>query len=196
MNIRYNTQHRLEMVILFPGEYHATPFDKIISTLLGSCVAVALFDKERKIAGLNHFMLPQRLNEKEQFYLTKAGKYGMYAMELLINEMIKIGAVKKSLTGKIFGGAKIVTSLSSNSVNISESNIEFAFEYLKAEGIPVVSSDTGGNHARQILYFTKNAKVFLRRITGTGSQHVEKGELKYFEKIKSKEKARRKLTLF
>lgn len=196
MHIKYSTKYKLEMVILFPGEYHATYFKKIISTLVGSCVAVALFDKERKIAGLNHFMLPKALTEREKFYLSNAGKYGMYAMELLINEMIKIGAVKKSLAAKVFSGAKIVDSLNNTSVSISESNVEFAFDYLKAEGIPVVSSDTGGSCARQILCFTESSKVLLRRITGTDSQRIEKGEHKYFERIKSKDSARGKLTLF
>ncbi|NOY09290.1 MAG: chemotaxis protein CheD [Spirochaetes bacterium] len=196
MRIKYSTKHKLEMVVLFPGEYHATGYPKMISTLLGSCVAVALFDERKQVAGLNHFMLPQRLSNSQKFFLSDAGKYGMYAMELLINEMIKIGALKENLKAKVFGGAKVLNFPDKRTINISDSNVEFAFGYLQEEGIPVISSDTGGSRARHVLFFTEDAKVLLRRIAGRDSDSIEENEQKYFDKIKITDKIKEKLTFF
>ena len=134
MNISFVNKYRLEMVTIFPGEYHATRQGRIISTLLGSCIAVVMYDSVNGIGGMNHFMLPDTIN-KERFYLSKSGKYGMYAMELLIGELIKLGGKKNNFRSKVFGGGSVLHSSEKYTFSVPENNIRFAFEYLKAENI-------------------------------------------------------------
>ena len=196
MNIRFSPQHNLEIVTLFPGEYHATRQERIISTVLGSCITVALYDPNHKISGMNHFMLSEPLG-KEQFFISKSGKYGMYAMELLINEILKMGGDKKRLQAKVFGGAGMLRSFKQDAATpgIPANNIKFAMEFLKAENIPVISSDTGGNKARSIYFYTHTFKIMLKKAVGT--QNIETEELHYYKKIKKEtEHPGKKLTIF
>ncbi len=168
MKVVYNEHQELEEVTLFPGEYHATRERKIINTLLGSCVAVVLFDLENGVVGMNHFMLPRAISWNQPF-LSEGGRYGMYAMELLINDAMKLGGVRDRFKAKVFGGGGVLDMGDRTDSSIPEDNIGFAFEYLKIEGIPVVSHDVGGREARRIYLFTEDATVRLRRIERSAS---------------------------
>ncbi len=194
MNIKFDVKYNLEVVELFPGEYHATRHPRIISTVLGSCVSVALFDVEDGVGGMNHFMLPSELGTGKIF-ATKSGKYGMYAMELLINEMIKLGGEKKKFVAKVFGGGKVLKTLSGVKGSISENNVQFAMKYLEEERIPISSSDVGGYAGRRILFFTQDARVLLKRLTPSEEQPVEKEEENYFTKIRGEDR-KTDVTLF
>jgi chemotaxis protein CheD len=183
MYTHFNARFNSTVSTIHPGEYYATKDDIIIGTVLGSCIAVALFDERNRIGGLNHFMLPGILNP-ENFYISNSGKYGMYAMELLINELIKLGSRKQDLTAKVFGGGSVLHKSTGFSNRIPENNIEFAFSYLKTEGIPIKSSDVGGVQARKIFYYPRTSKVLLKRIGGKMISVVEKEEFVYFQKVK------------
>ena len=128
------------IINLAPGEFYATGEDVIINTVLGSCVAVVLFDPQRRVGGLNHFMLAEAAANKKVDEYLKVERYGLYAMEALINEFLKLGSTRRNLKAKIFGGGKVLAS--QMRMNIGEDNIKFAEEYLAAEKIPIVSRDT------------------------------------------------------
>jgi chemotaxis protein CheD len=176
------SQFEQELITIHPGEYFATKDDTIISTVLGSCVAVGLFDSQARAGGLNHFMLP---GESGRIDLIKSpnAKYGMYAMELLINDLMKLGAKKASLSAKVFGGGSVLRFAGGGGYKIPANNIDFAFEYLREEGIPVIASDVGGKEPRKIFFFAQSGKVLLKRIAGTVADLAEREEERYLTTI-------------
>lgn len=151
-------------IILHPGEFYSSSEDLIISTILGSCVSVVLFDEERKQGGLNHFLLPgigHKINE-ENISLEKNARYGVNAMEVLINALMKQGSDKGSLTAKVFGGASMFSKISE--IGVGQTNTDFASAYLKNEGIRIAASDTGGNAGRKIYFFPSTGRILMKKI--------------------------------
>lgn len=191
MHKHFNTRLKRSVAIIHPGEYYASGEDIYISTVLGSCIAVAFFDPEKQVGGLNHFMLPGTIS-REDAILSESGKYGMYAMELVINDLLKLGANRKRIRAKVFGGGHVLSGTLQDSDNVPKSNITFAFEYLQMEGFPVDSSDVGGTIARKIFFDPRSAKVLLKRITGRLIVDVEKEEEDYLSKIRQRKEAARK----
>lgn len=126
----------------------------IISTILGSCIAVCLHDGIARIGGMNHFVLPQPKGDGSAG-LADAQCYGVHSMELLINEMMKRGANRKRLRAHIYGGAKIFSGLGA----IGEANALFAKHFMETEGIPVGHIDTGGTQARKVEFRPFDGKV-------------------------------------
>jgi chemotaxis protein CheD len=185
----YNSKFKRDVVIIHPGEFFASGDDMIISTVLGSCIAVAFYDAGRKIGGLNHFMLPAAIRS-ESFLMTESGKYGMFAMELVINEMLKLGARREHIKAKVFGGGHVLRTSQNHEATIPQSNINFAFNYLETEGISVESSDVGGTAARKIFLFPQNFRILLKRITGNLVTDVEKEEKEYLQTIRTKKTAK------
>jgi chemotaxis protein CheD len=194
MNSRFDAKLGREITEIYPGEYHSSKKSCVISTVLGSCVSVALHDAEHGVGGMNHFMLPGVLRD-DRIYVSNAGKYGMYAMELLINDMILLGAKKSALIAKVFGGGKVLKTLTSSSTNIADSNVTFALEYLREEGIPVSSRDVGGTQGRKILFFTEDAKVLLKRLSYIEDLPMKREEDKYLSTLQKTEKTG-KIVLF
>ncbi len=144
---------------IFTGEYHSSAKPMIIGTTLGSCISVCLFDTRNLIGGMNHILLPGT----DEFGQTgKDTKYGIYAMELLINDMLKLGADRYSFEAKIFGGASMLSTIS-HKFPTGERNINFAMEYLDNEKIPIKSYCLGGTTSRRIYFHTDTGKVFVRR---------------------------------
>jgi chemotaxis protein CheD len=188
------SQFEQELITIHPGEYYATADDTIISTVLGSCIAVGLYDAKAKLGGLNHFMLPGEAG-KIDLVRSPNAKYGMYAMELLINDLMKIGATRASLSAKVFGGGSVLRFADGGSSKIPGNNIDFAFEYLKKEGIPVTASDVGGRDPRKIFFFAQTGKVLLKRISGTVADLAEKEEERYLSNFFVKEREG-EITLF
>lgn len=168
--------------ILHPGEFLATVADIVIVTVLGSCVAVALRDTERAIGGLNHFMLPGTFHRSDRFG-SRSAKYGMYAMELLINDLMKLGARRERLVAKVFGGASMLGTGADRLNKVPRSNIDFALEYLATEGIPIAASDVGGTTARKILFYVRDGRVLLKRISGNVAAAIKLEESGYRTRI-------------
>jgi len=175
-----------ELITIHPGEYFATKDDTIISTVLGSCVAVGIFDEGARMGGLNHFMLPGG-GAKVDLVRSPNAKYGMYAMELLINALLKLGSRKGALKAKVFGGGSVLR-FSGGGSKIPGNNVAFAFEYLRKEGIPLLSSDVGGREPRKIFFFARTGKVLLKRIAGTIADLAEKEEERYLKELVKGEK--------
>ncbi len=189
------------ITIIKPGEYLVSQEDIIISTVLGSCIAVALHDVNTGSGGLNHFMLPAAFTHQHtatqgtpmpiiesdpRDFLEESARYGMYAMEVLINGLLRLGCRRDRLAAKVFGGASVLGFGRDGRKTVAQSNIDFVFEYLKTEKIPIIASDVGGSDARKILFFVKEGKVLLKRIRGTYTNLVAKEEQIYEERLKAK----------
>ncbi len=174
------------VVTLHPGEYYSTREDLVLSTVLGSCVAVALFDPGSGIGGLNHFMLPGSVDRVRPL-LSDSARYGMYAMELLINDMLKKGVRKQDLRAKVFGAASLLEFSGGSSGRISDNNIRFTFSYLEGEGIPVLARDVGGDLPRKIFLYSRTGKVLLKRIPRTRLTAIRREERSFLEDIRTKE---------
>lgn len=170
-----------DIITIHPGEYYVSDIDVVIATVLGSCVSVSLWDWRLKQGGINHFMLPGDLDRPE-VVLSKNAKYGMFAMELLYNELFKKQSRKQDIVAKVFGGASVLKLVGSTN-KIPKANVDFALAYLETEKIPIVANDTGGILPRKIFFFAKTGKVLLKRIAGTMVSEVEKEEKAYLDNI-------------
>ncbi|MCR2746449.1 chemoreceptor glutamine deamidase CheD [Limnobacter parvus] len=167
--------------MIMPGEYFVSWAPAEITTLLGSCVAACLWDSHRKIGGLNHFMLPDSPCEANTLAdKTKSLRYGLYAMEVLVNDLLAMGAKREHLGAKVFGGANISGSL--NSQHIGRRNAEFVIDFLLKDKIKVVASDLGGPHSRRIRFNTQTSAVRLERVASANSAALQQ-EKRYSEKI-------------
>lgn len=166
-----------------PGEHHVTDEPMILTTLLGSCVSVCLFDPVARLIGMNHFLLPMRNPaSREPVLATDAGRYGLWAMEMLVNDLLKRGARREQLRAKAFGGANVLHDAGntrSDHFNIGASNVAFVRQFLDRDGIPLVAQDLGGLHGRQIHFYGGDYSVFLRRIPRTGVERVLSDEQRY-----------------
>ncbi len=154
-------------VNLFPGEYYAAGEPVTIRTLLGSCVAACLYDPLKKVIGMNHFLLSNRRYARNMpVVLSEAGRYGVHAMELLINDMLKLGAKRANLRAKVFGGGSIYLASESrdNFFCVGEVNVRFIREFLKNDGIPLVAEDLGGESARVIHFLFEDYSVHMKKI--------------------------------
>ncbi|HUX49482.1 MAG TPA: chemotaxis protein CheD [Spirochaetia bacterium] len=197
MFTHFDHRRRRTIFTLHPGEHLVTNDDVIIATILGSCVGVAMWDRVREIGGLNHFMLPGSINRKE-YYLSDSGKYGMYAMELLVNDFVKGGSQRQDLVAKVFGGGSVIRNTGGLPASraIPDSNIDFAFAYLETEGIPVQRSDVGGNYGRKIIYYPREFRVLVKPITGGLITAVVKEETELLQKINRQPPGKSDITLF
>lgn len=139
-----------------------------IATLLGSCVAVCLYDPGLHIGGMNHFLLPSHSNSKHGD--TDIVLSGDYAMEVLLNALLNKGAQKKRLVAKAFGGGNIVSSIR---MAIGDRNADFAREWLEREGIPLTAQDMGGPWSRKVVFLPGNGDAWCRRIASTQSTALE-----------------------
>jgi chemotaxis protein CheD len=160
----FEPHFQCDAVKVLPGEYFVHDEDLAILTTLGSCIAACLWDRERRIGGLNHFMLP----ELGATGGLDSGRYGSYAMELLINELMKRGASRLSLEAKVFGGGAVIAGM--ESLNVGERNTTFVLDYLKTERIPVVSQDVLDIHPRKVCFFPASGKAMIKRLAASNPQ--------------------------
>ena len=150
----YDAHFKNDAVKILPGEYFVHDEDMLIMTTLGSCIAACLWDRNAKVGGMNHFMLPDGAGD--------SGRYGSYAMELLINEMMKRGANRMSMEAKIFGGGQVISGM--NTMNVGERNTSFVMDYLKTERIPVVSKDVLDIYPRKVCFLPGSGKAMVKRL--------------------------------
>lgn len=181
---RFSPNYNKTMVIIYPGEFYVS-HDEIIATVLGSCISVCLKDRKTGIAGMNHFMLPGDVRSEEIFF-SESAKYGMFAMEQLLNQMIKQGGSRDHFEAKIFGGGHVLNFRKTDG-NVPESNIEFVKAFLSMEQIPVTKQDLGGYSGRKILYFADTAKVLLKRLKETADSKMIAAEREYKTRLYSEQ---------
>lgn len=166
-----------------PGEYYVTRSNEAITTVLGSCVSACIRDKDLGIGGMNHFMLPL-LNSAAQSptVINESACYGNFAMELLINQIIKAGGRRRALEVKLFGGGKVVKSLS-NTETIGEKNVKFILNYIYDENLSLLSKDLGGSVSRSIIFYPKTGKVLMKHLADSNKDEIIKEEKIYQEQI-------------
>jgi chemotaxis protein CheD len=155
----WDANFKNDAVKVLPGEFFVSDEDMLIVTTLGSCIAACLWDRERRIGGMNHFMLPEGQGD--------SGRYGSYAMELLINQLMKRGASRSTLEAKVFGGGAVIAAMTS--LNVGERNTKFVIDYLQTERIPVVSKDVLDVCARKVCMLPASGKVLMKRLAPTNA---------------------------
>jgi chemotaxis protein CheD len=144
---------------IYIGEVFAAREPTIIKTLLGSCVAVCLWDPVTRVGGMNHFLLPRSLQESTD----DSARFGVHAMDLLICEMLKAGADRSRLRAKVFGGAHVL-AVAEEEDGIPSQNITFALEFLKRDGFKLTGSDLGGYLPRRVHFQTDTGRAFVQRV--------------------------------
>jgi chemotaxis protein CheD len=164
---------------ILPGEYYVTRDAEAINTVLGSCISACIRDKGIGMGGMNHFMLPED-NEAGSGSWNKADggastRYGSYAMESLINELLKLGARRERLEVKLFGGGKILPTMT----DVGERNIAFAKSFLRTEALKIVAEDVGDIFPRRVVYFPETGRVMLKHLRAVESKTVAAGESSY-----------------
>jgi chemotaxis protein CheD len=182
----------LSLVKIKAGECYVTNQDVMVTTLLGSCVSACLYDPDNKIIGMNHFLLSNKRYAKNMpYYVTEAGRYGIHAMEMLINAMMKLGARRENIRAKAFGGSSLLQSPEryDNFFCVGEVNSRFIYDFLTTEKIPLVISDLGGNRGRVIYFCSDDFSVYVRKIKKTINRELAQKEKRFWQKsIESQEK--------
>jgi chemotaxis protein CheD len=164
----FDRQFDTDAVKILPGEYFATADGTAITTLLGSCVSVCLYDRQKGVGGMNHFMLPKVLLEADKVrcnlpYTTScqnpcSTRYGECAFKHLLESLKNLGARRSSLEAKLFGAGRVLAGVT----DIGEKNGAFALGYLKERNIPVVASDLGDCHPRKLIFFPASGRAFVK----------------------------------
>lgn len=159
-----------DAVKVLPGEYFVADSDILIMTVLGSCIAACIWDTKAGVGGMNHFMLPEGDSSDT------SGRYGSYAMELLINEMIKLGARRESMQAKVFGGGQVMAGFTT--MNVGERNTQFVLDYLHTERITVVSKDVLDIYPRKVVFFPTTGKAMVKKLAHSHPESLESTERK------------------
>jgi len=163
----YDAHFRNDAVKILPGEYFVHDEDMLIMTTLGSCIAACLWDRHARIGGMNHFMLPDGTGVGPG---NDHGRYGSYAMELLINELLKRGATRGTLEAKVFGGGAVISGM--NTINVGERNTSFVLDYLKTERIPVLSKDVLDVYPRKVCFLPASGKAMVKRLAPSNPESI------------------------
>ena len=181
-NLYFDRTFNMEASKIVSGEYYVTRRDMVLVTVLGSCVAACIRDKTNGIGGMNHFMLPKSTHEKAG-WLSSSARYGAYAMEVMINQILKQGAKRENLEAKVFGGGAVIRNMSS--LNVGDDNAKFALEYLKKERIPVVAKDLLGDLPRKVYYFPHTGKVLVKKLRSMPNDTIIVREQEYNSRLTS-----------
>jgi chemotaxis protein CheD len=171
---------------ILPGEYFVTRSDEAITTVLGSCIAACIRDPATRIGGMNHFMLPEDGSPGKSSWVDGPGglatRYGSYAMESLINELMKLGARRDRLEVKLFGGGRILSSMT----DVGQKNIAFARDFLKVEGFKIAAEDVGDVCPRRVIYFPATGLVMLKRLRALDVSAIAQRESIYLTRLATK----------
>ena len=169
----YDSYFGLHAAKIGPGELYASKRNILIVTVLGSCVSACLMDPVVRIGGMNHFMLPERAGNST--LLSEPARYGAHAMEMLINNLLSMGARRERLEAKVFGAGRVLPGMS----DVGARNAQFALEYLERERIPVKARDVGGQNARKVYLFVKTGRVLVKEINQLRNDTVINRERAY-----------------
>jgi chemotaxis protein CheD len=175
---RYRNANGMLIAKLLPGDFYVTREDEVIDTVLGSCVSACIRNPRLKIGGMNHFMLPRPSGTGNDTWENVAGRstrYGTASMEQLINRILSIGGTRADLEVKIFGGGKVLSSLS----DVGNHNVTFVREFLKQEGLKVTSEDVGSVCPRHVQFFPLSGRVRVRHLNSR--QDVVQEEQRYLK---------------
>lgn len=160
-HVYYDTTFNCESAKILPGEYYYTDKDMMIVTVLGSCVSACIRDRTSGIGGMNHFMLPDGESASDS-PVSPSMRYGTYAMEVLINDILKAGGKRGNLEAKVFGGGAVLRGMST--INVGARNAKFVLDYLRMENMRVVAEDLNDIWPRKVHYFPKTGKVLVKKL--------------------------------
>jgi chemotaxis protein CheD len=173
-------------VKILPGEYYVTRGEEAVSTVLGSCISACIRDPVRHIGGMNHFMLPEDASTGPNNWLDPAvglaTRYGSYAMESLINDLLKLGATRERLEIKIFGGGRVLSGM----MDVGARNIAFIKSFMDLEGYRIAAEDVGGTQPRKVVYFPLSGRVKMRRLRPIENRIISHHEQLYLASLGNK----------
>ncbi len=179
-NHYFDRSFNIEAAKILPGEYYVTGRDMVLVTVLGSCVSACIRDKVSGVGGMNHFMLPDAGTDQSN-PLSSSARYGTYAMEMLINQLIKLGAKRPNLEAKVFGGGAVLRGFTV--ANVGERNAAFVEQYLKMEGIRMVARDLLDIYPRKIYYFPATGKVLVKKLKSVHNNTIIEREKEYSSRL-------------
>jgi chemotaxis protein CheD len=169
---------------ILPGEYYVTTQEEMIVTVLGSCVSACIRDPLFGIGGMNHFMLPlDQGDDAGVHHLNSAAtRYGNYAMEALINDILKHGGRRESLELKVFGGGRILEQMT----NIGRMNIDFIHAFIRTEGLKLVAENVGDIYPRKVHYFPQSGRVMMKKLRSMHNNTIVERESSYLDSLGAK----------
>jgi chemotaxis protein CheD len=181
-NVYYDRTFDRDAAKILPGEYYFTGKDMLIVTVLGSCVAACIRDRISGVGGMNHFMLPDSGGDADS-PVSASMRYGTYAMEVLINDLLKAGAKRENLEAKVFGGGNVLRGFIA--INVGERNAQFVRDYLRAENIRVVAEDLNDIYPRKVYFFPRTGKVLVKKLKQLNNNTLVNREQDYAHRLQT-----------
>ena len=178
-NRYFDRKFESEAVKVLPGEYFVTSTNVLMVTVLGSCVSACIRDREKGIGGMNHFMLADGGDAAGA--VSSSARYGTYAMEILINHLLKLGARRERLEAKVFGGGRVMEKLTSSMVG--ERNAKFVKDFLQTEGIAVAAEDLLDVYPRKVYFFPQNGRVLVKKLIRLHNDTLIRREKEYAARL-------------
>ncbi len=177
----FDKHFQMQAAKILPGEYYATSRDMVLVTVLGSCVAACIRDRQSGVGGMNHFMLPESSQDADSM-IGLPTRYGTYAMEMLINQVLKMGARRSNLEAKIFGGGNVLRGFTVS--NVGQKNSLFVKDFLALEHIPVVAEDLLDVYPRKVYYFPHTGRVLVRKLKSVHNNTIVDRERDYSARLR------------
>jgi chemotaxis protein CheD len=181
-NTYYDRDFDINAAKILPGEYYVTARDMVLVTVLGSCVSACIRDRVSGIGGMNHFMLPDGTGDSSDITNVSA-RYGGYAMEMMINQLLKMGARRSSLEAKVFGGGNVLGSIAT--ANVGGRNAEFVLDYLHTEGIALAGQDLLDVFPRKVYFFPSSGRVLVKKLRKMHNETIIEREKAYRSRLKA-----------
>lgn len=180
-NLYYDRIFDCQAAKILPGEYYFTGKPMLIVTVLGSCVAACIRDRVSGIGGMNHFMLPD--GGESGCASASSMRYGSYAMEVLIDQLLKAGARRENLEAKVFGGGNVLRGFTS--INVGERNAQFVRDYLRDVNIRILAEDLNDIHPRKVYFFPETGKVLVKKLIQLNNYTLVRREHDYASRLQA-----------
>lgn len=185
INRYWDPVHESFVAKILPGEYYVTAQNEAIATVLGSCVSACIWDELNGIGGMNHFMLPHDsgsgLGHWQSTDVAASTRYGNFAMEHLINTILKNGGERRNLQLKIFGGGRILSSMT----DVGQRNIAFVNDYINTEGLRLIAEDVADIYPRKVLFYPATGRALVKKLRSMHNDTIVKRETEYMKELKS-----------
>ncbi|MBC3906387.1 MULTISPECIES: chemoreceptor glutamine deamidase CheD [Undibacterium] len=181
-NVYYDRTFDCDAAKILPGEFYFTNKDMLIVTVLGSCVSACIRDRVSGVGGMNHFMLPDSGGDADN-PVSASMRYGTYAMEVLINELLKAGAKRENMEAKVFGGGNVLRGFTA--INVGERNAKFVLDYLRAERMRVIAEDLNDIYPRKVYFFPRTGKVLVKKLKVEHNDTLRRREQDYASRLKT-----------
>lgn len=178
INRYWDKESGLSTAKILPGEFYVTAHNEAITTVLGSCISACVRDPIAGLGGMNHFMLPIG-NTASSIEKADAARYGNFAMEQMINDILRNGGHRERLEIKIFGGGRVMKGVT----DVGRKNIDFVKDYIQLEELKLLAEDVGGNYPRKVMYIPKTGKVKMKKLMNQHNKTVEIRDESYLSRI-------------